>query len=103
MRELCYEFRIGFGFDIDCYLLFDLDDDVSIDSLTLINRTVFVELQHDRHLSFVCHRENETFGDVLVLYDVVEGDTVEPDAALVKVNCIFASGNCQIDVQKSGD
>lgn len=94
------ELRVHFSFDFHLNLFLDLYDNVSIDCLSLINRSVLVELQDYGDLCLVCHGKDKTFGDIFVIHDVVEGHTVKSDALLIKVNCVFASGYCQIDIQK---
>ena len=49
-------------------------------------------------MGLVGHGEDEPFGDVFVLDDVVEGHSVEADVLLVKVNCVFTSGDGQVHV-----
>ena len=99
MRSLFNKLRIHLSLYLDLDFLFDLYNNVSIDGLPLVNGSVFVELKNNGNLGFVGHGENESFGDVFVVHVLVECHSMEPDAFLIKVNCIFASGHCQIHVQ----
>ena len=61
---------MNFGFYLNFQIFLDLDDDISIHSLTLIQGLVFMELQDYGHLRLVGHRQNKAFVYVLVVHVV---------------------------------
>lgn len=96
-----------FGLDIDLNIFFNLYDYISesikkllIDGRSLINGFIFVQLQNYWYLRFICHRQNKSFRDVAIFYVVVECHAVKPYVLLIKVNCVFASGNWQVHIKE---
>lgn len=103
MGELFGYFGVEFGFDLDFEVFLHLDDDVVVDGEALVEGFVFVELEHDGHLALVGHWQNEPFVDVFVVDVVAVGGAVQSEVLLVKVDCVFASWDCEVHVDQSGD
>ncbi len=77
-------FRFNLGFDLDFCLFFDLDDDVRINSLSLIDW--LIELENQRNLSFVGHGQYETFRNIAIVDIITVSDSMEPQILLIKVH-----------------
>lgn len=90
-----------FNFYLD--LLLDLNYDVAIDCLSMVNWLVFVQLQNNRNLRFVHHRQDEAFSYILVLDDVVESAAMEPESLVVEVDGVLSSRRHQVYVVKGSD
>lgn len=94
MWTLIGYFRVNFCFDFNFQIFFDLDDDVTIDCLTLVKRFVLMELQYDGNLGLVGHRQNEPFIDVLIVHIVAIRSAMQSEIFLVKIDCVFSPRHC---------
>ena len=77
MRCFLNEFWVQFSFDINKDLLFNLNNNIAINGLSLVNRLIFVELQDDGDLRLVGHRQDEALCYISILYVVVESHSVK--------------------------
>lgn len=77
-------FRFNLGFDLDFSLFFYLDDNIRINSLSLINW--LIELEDQTNLRFVGHGKYETFRNIAIVDIIAVGDSMEPQILLIKVH-----------------
>jgi hypothetical protein len=98
MREFISNLGIQFGLDFNFEIFLDLNYDVMIHSLSLIERSILVKLKDNSYLGFVSHWEDKGLVDVLVVDVVAVGGAMHSEVLLIKVNGVFAPGNCQVHV-----
>jgi hypothetical protein len=55
-------------------------------------------LEDNTYLGLVLHGEEETFHDIFVIDDEVIGLTVKTEVFLVEIDCVFATGDSEIDL-----
>ena len=95
--------RMNFCFDFNLQIFFDLNDDVTINCLSLIQWLIFVELEYNGHLRFVSHWQNEAFVDMFVVHIVTIRGAMKPEILFVEVNCVFASWDGQVYIDQCCD
>ena len=90
--------RTDSGLDLNRNVLFDLDNNIAVDSLSLVDG--FVQLKYYIDLCFVAHGEDEPSGNVLVIDHIVESQPMEAQVFGVEVDGILASRHCKVDVKQ---